>query len=794
MSSGARANERDDKVSGIIPSPDTVPSARYVGKKKDRRLSKSLLTRTLILLAVCGIAAFAVLAHNLYQIQVVQGSYFESRTLGQQLRQRTITASRGTIYDSAGRILAKSGAVENVFLCPLTMYNHEQDVALIAQGLSRILEVDADLILSRAGRTRSQYELIKRNITENEGELVRAFISEHGLRGIHFEPSSQRVYPNDSLASHILGFVGTDNSGLEGVEHRLDAELSGVNGRMIRLTNARGTDLMLAGFNDYFDARDGNNVFLTIDLAMQYYVEKHLEQAIIDYDARDGGIAIAMDPRTGAILAMANYPNFDPNDFLRLSDGMLDRLSEIEDEAEFMEAYRNAQFSQWRNNAFADAYEPGSVFKVLTWAMALEENKTFLDETFHCDGQIAVRLYDGTTTRNCVSRWGHGHQTLSTAMYSSCNVVCIELAVRVGARTFYDYVAAFGLFDRTGIDNSVEARSIWWDDRIFLDPGNHTQLASASFGQTFKVTPIQMITAVAATINGGYLMQPRMIDRIEDESGNIVEINEPIMHRQVISNETSAIMRTMLEGVVTDGTGRNAQVMGYSVGGKTGTSENIEQISQFTEDGEYEKEYIVSFVGFAPADDPEIVILVLLNNPSHDTGIRIGGGSMAAPVVGRMLADILPMTIGILPHYSEYELPYSNQHVPRIIGLSTERAAELLVENGFNYTIVGDGNAVTAQLPARNAFIASGSTVIIYAGDEPPREQVSVPYVGGMTYSEARQALEYRGLFIRTTGVIRSDPNALVSVQSIPAGRDAMFGSIVEVTLINSQIVELRVG
>jgi len=763
-------------------------------KKEKQKISRALLVRTLFLLSVCGIAAFGVLAMRLYDVQITNNSYYEARTLDSQLRQNTISATRGTIYDVNGRILAMSGAVENIFISPMEISMSEQDVRVIAEGLSYLLDVDLDGIYEKAGRTSSQYQVIKSRVEADEAGTVREFIKEYNLRGIHFEPATRRYYPNTNLASQVLGFVGTDNTGLDGIERRFDNQLTGVSGRQIRLTNARGNELLLAGFGDHLDAKDGNDVKLTLNLSVHYYIEKHLAQAVNDYDVLGGGLCIAMNPKTGEIIALAQYPNFDPNNFLSICESELERISTIEDEEEYAEAYRNAQFRQWRNRALADSYEPGSVFKLITFAMALEENAANLERTFTCSGSREIEVYDNVTERNCWLRRGHGTQSLVSAMRNSCNVVCIELGLRIGSRTFYNYVDAFGLFDKTGLDNAAEGRSLWWDNNVFFDRRNQSQLASASFGQTFKVTPIQMITAAAATINGGYLMQPYIVKQITDSDGNIVEATEPTIVRQVISQETSAIIRMMLEDAVLNGTGRNAQVSGYRIGGKTGTSENTEQLALRDDDDTSNKDYLVSFLGFAPADDPEIIILLLLDTPSHNTGIYISGGSIAAPVVGRMLEDILPMCLGIMPEYSEGELSDINVHVPRITGWSVEEATARLDEQGYEYTVIGEGNLVTAQLPARNAYVSSGTKVLLYADSEVPKNPVVVPNLSGMTYSQARQALERQGLFIRTAGVPKSDRNALVSVQSIQPGRDVAFGSVVEVTLINAQIVERRMN
>jgi len=366
------------------------------------------------------------------------------------------------------------------------------------------------------------------------------------------------------------------------------------------------------------------------------------------------------------------------------------------------------------------------------------------------------------------------------------------MGLRVGSRNFYKYANAFGLFEKTGLDSAAEGRSQWWDESVFFDPGNHTQLASASFGQTFKVTPIQMITAAAATVNGGYLMQQYMVKQITDSDGNIIDANEPTVLRQVISGDTSAAMRVILEDVVNVGTGKNAHVRGYRVGGKTGTSENIEQIALWDEDYTSDKDYIASFIGFAPADDPQIMILLLLDTPSHDTGIYISGGTMAAPVVGKMLADILPMSLGIMPQYSEADFKDINVHVPRIMGRSPEEAIASLESQGFTYNIIGEGSIVTGQLPVPNSYVASGTEVMIYVDEEIPRNQVDVPHLSGLNYNQARDLLASRGLFIRTTGAPKSDSKALVSVQSISAGRDVQFGSIVEVTLIDADAAERR--
>jgi len=749
-----------------------------------------MFIRTVFLLAVCGVVAFVVLAAKLYEVQIGSNGQYEALALDNQLSQSTITASRGTIFDTNGKILAISAAVENVFISPYEIDRDGQDAAIIANGLSGILGVTYESVLEKAARTASQYQVIQQKVESEQADQVRRFISENGISGVYLEAASKRYYPNNSLASQVLGFVGTENKGLDGLEQRYDEYLTGVNGRRVRLRNAKGTDLMFSEFDDYYDARDGNNITLTIDATIQYFVEKHLDKAIVDYDVQNGAMCIAMNAKTGAILAMANHPNFNPNDFRSLSESEMERLSSIEDEEAYKEEFLKAQYLQWRNRSLADTYEPGSVFKIITLAMSLEENIVSRNSVFNCRGLKEIQGREEDKPVRCWRRWGHGEQTLTEAMQNSCNIACVEMGLKLGARTFYKYIDAFGLRDKTGLDASAEGRSLWWDDSVFFARYNQSQLASATFGQTFTVTPIQMITAATAAINGGYLMQPYIVKQVTDSSGRIIEAAEPTVRRQVISSETSATVRGILESVVSTGTGTNAQIIGYSVGGKTGTSENVVQIAQRAENAP--KDYIVSFCGFAPADDPEIVILLLLDTPSRKTGISISGGSMAAPVVGNMLADILPLCLGIMPKYTEDDLKDINVDMPRITDKSVEQAKQLLYGLGFECSVVGDGDDVTGQLPLTNAHVASGVTAIIYAGEEVPQEAAEVPQLYGMSYSAAKKALENRGLFIRTSGAPKSNNKVAVSVQSIPAGQEVSYGSVVEVTLIDKDVIELR--
>ena len=781
LNEGGAEGYREEQQSG------QYQGQRRTRKKPIRKTRTTIRIRALILMILCGMAMFIVLGAKLYDIQIDKHDYYTAMALSQQVRSpRDISASRGTVYDTNGKVLAMSASVENVFISPLEIDVNNQNIGIIAENLSSILGVQSSFIYEKAAKTASQYQIIKNKVESEEAALVRTFIKENKVRGVYLEPSSKRYYPNESLACQIIGFTGVDGDGLEGVEQKYDSFLTGVGGRVTRLKNESGIDVMLSEYEDYYQASNGYDITLTLDSTMQYYVEKNLLRAIEEYNVKNGAMCIVINAKTGAILANANYPNFDPNEFLQLSEKELLRLAEIEDQEEYDREYYAALYKQWRNRALSDTYEPGSVFKILTLAMALEENVVTDESTFNCQGSMQILGRD--TPLHCWNRYGHGWLSLNQAIQHSCNTAVVDLALRLGPQKFYKYIDSFGLFDKTGLDSGAESNSIWWDESVFFDGNNYSQLASASFGQTFKVTPIQMVTALAAAVNGGYLMQPYLIESITDGDGNVIESSEPTVVRQVVSEETSAAVREILEDVVDTGTGKNAQVRGYRIGGKTGTSENTEKII-----GEGEKkEYIVSFAGFAPADDPEIVILLLMDTPGIED-VYISGGAMAAPVVGNILSDILPLCLGISPQYSEEEYLDISVDVPRLTTKSIDEASALLAEQGFECVIIGDGSTVTAQLPTPNAHVSSGTKVKLYAGEEPSRDiSVTVPQLSGMTYNQAKEKLESLGLFIRTTGVMKSDRKAEVSVQSISALTEIAYGSVIEVTLIDKGVVETR--
>ena len=757
------------------------------GRPRDGAPNRMMLRRTLFLLSVCGAAAFVVLAARLYYLQIVRHDELEARAIAQQVRETTVSAPRGTIYDAKGEVLAMSAGVDTIYLSPAEIAQNNEDAGAIAAGLAEILGLDYETVYAKTQNTGSWYEVVARKVEEDVATQVREFKEDGGYNGVKIEADTKRYYPNGSLAAHVIGFVGTDNTGLGGIEAKYDKALSGTNGYVMRSTTAAGTDMLYTSWEDFFDAVPGSDVELTIDATIQYYVEKHLAQAVEDYDIQNGAAAICMEVDTGAILAMASLGNFDLNDYQTISDEAMAEIdataSSDEERAEMIAA---AQQLMWRNKALSDTYEPGSTFKIITLAMALEEGVVDMNSSFYCGGSTSV-LGRNTPVR-CWKSGGHGSQTLTQAVQHSCNVAFVNIGQLIGEERFYDYAEAFGFFERTGdssaqltgrtgIDLGGESGSIWWSEDVFCNPENLSQLAAASFGQTFNITPLQLITAVSACVNGGYLMQPYLVQSITSPDGAVTEHSGEAV-RQVISEETSAKVREILEQVVgdsTEGTGRNAYVAGYRIGGKTGTS------TKTTEEIAGNKEYIVSFIGFAPADDPQIALLVLLDNPSSESGIYVSGGQMAAPVVGKMMADILPY-LGLEPEYSDSELQTMDRAVPDVMGLSIAEAQSKLAESGLSCRVIGSGGAVTSQLPAANSVIASGSEVLLYA-DAAPAGGGSVPNLNGMTYSQAREALAAMGLFIGSDSSVTDADNQLVSGQDIRAGTSAQAGTVITVTL-----------
>ena len=741
--------------------------------------NRMMLRRTLTLMIVCGIVAFVLLGARLFKLQILDHDMYETAAVEQQLRQTTVSAKRGTIYDRNMNIMAMSASVSNIYISPAEIVMYEEDPGLIASGLAAILGLDYADIYEKTANTQSWYSTVARKVEDDVANQVRAFKEENHLMGVKIEEASKRYYPYSSLGSHIVGFVGSDDHGLSGIEYYYDDVLSGTDGRIVRATNAYGTDMLFTDFEDYYDAVDGSSIVLTMDETIQYYLEKHLGEAMVDYALQDGAAGIVMDVNTGAILGMASMGNFDLNNYLVLNEAAQERVDAfvgtIEEKDEFIAQERALQ---WRNKALSDTYEPGSVFKIITLATGLESGAITLDSGFYCGGNINV--LGRTDPLNCANIYGHQNQTLTEATMNSCNVAFVNIGMQIGAQRFYQYLHAFGLFEKTGIDLTGESGSLWWSEDVFYDKTNLSQLAAASFGQTFTVTPLQVITAVSAVANGGYLMKPYLVSEVLDSDGNVISQNEPTVIRQVISEETSRLCCEILEQVVGNphGTGTNAYVPGYRVCGKTGTSEDV--VYEATHGT---KSYLVSFLGFAPADDPQVAVLVLLDNPdASKTSYYVSGGSMAAPTVGSILADILPY-MGVEPEYGEGEEALVDQKVPRLVSKSVAEAKAALEEAGFQCKIVGDGPAVTGQMPRANAKVAAGSEVVIYCGSEPDNEPVVMIDLQGLDYESARIRMSWYGLYINAKGTLMNKSGVSISAQSVAEGTLVEPGTVVTVTL-----------
>lgn len=746
-----------------------------------------MLRRTLFLMAVCGIASFALLLGRLYKLQITDHEKYESLAISQQLREAAASSERGTIYDRNLTALAISASVDNVYLSPVEIEMYGEDKDLIADKLSELLDLDREEIYRKASRSGSWYVTVARKVEQETAQAVREFKNEYNIKGVRLERDTKRYYPNSALGCHLIGFVGTDNTGLEGIEAQYDSFLRGGAGRSVRETTAYGSDLIWGGYADYIPGGDGCDIVTTMDATIQYYVEKHLRQAVRDYDIQNGAGAIAMDVNTGAILAMASLDGYDLNHFLEVSEeaqAVIDAAADKEEKEELLRAF---QARQWRNKALSDTYEPGSTFKIITLSMALDCGAVSIHDGFFCPGHVSV--IGRSTPIRCWKDGGHGSQTLTQAVQHSCNAAFVNIGLRVGAERFYEYCDAFGFLKLsedpdanltavTGIDLAGESGSIWWSRNTFCNEKNQSQLAAASFGQTFTITPLQLITAVSACVNGGRLMRPYLVSEIRSPDGGTLVRRESESVRQVISPETSETVRGILEQVVGDpkeGTGKNAAVAGYRIGGKTGTSEKVS-----LEAATGQKEYIVSFLGFAPADKPQIALLVFLDTPSNSSGIYISGGQMAAPVVGAMLADILPY-LGVLPERDDQQ----DSVMPQLVGKSLAEAQASLREAKLRYRTIGEGNTVTAQLPAPLYQIARDTETILYLGAEVSNEKEMVPNLAGMRYNEARDLLSYYGIYLHSLSSLTDPENQRVASQSLRAGVLVNHGVVIEVSLVS---------
>ena len=728
-----------------------------------RRANRIIQTRTLLLLGVFGVLTFVLLFAKLYHWQITEHDELQSVAVRQQTLRTTVEASRGTIYDRNGTILAMSASAEDIFLSPKEIVENDQDQNLIANGLAEILNLDAADILKKMEKTNSQYEILKKKADDELADKVREFINENELRGVFLRPTSKRSYPKGTLASQVIGFAN-DNGGSMGLEATYNDELTGENGMVVTARDRDGRSVLYQ-YDQYFDAENGCDLHTTLDTTIQYYLEKGVQELEARFGTGKGATGIVMDVNTGAVLAMASLPTYDLNapgkvynDFL--TSGMTEEQIE--------ENMKDLLNKQWRSKAINDTYEPGSTFKTLTLAMALEENVVDLNMGFYCGGNTTI---EGQKIW-CSKRVGHGQQNLTQAFANSCNPAFINIGLRVGNAKFYQYMQDFGLLEKTGIDTTGEASGFANSEIKY----STLALACYAFGQNFNVTPVALLAAQCACVNGGYLYTPYLVEEITDQDGNVVSRHDATPIRQVISAETSALVRDIMEYEVTTGTGKNGQVAGYRIGGKTGTADKVGG------------NVIVSFVCFAPADDPQVMMLLTLDEPNKWTGTYVSGGNMVAPVASSVMGEILPY-LGIEPSYTAEELVGADKTVPNVVGLSKDAAAERLSANGFSFRTVGSGDTVTDQTPAGGAIVPNSAEIILYLGAEKSTDKCIVPNVVGDSAATANQKIVNAGLIMGVSGATNASSSTVRAIsQSIAAGTEVEAGTVVRVQFSDSSV------
>lgn len=736
------------------------------GPKTMAAPSKKLAQRSLIAAALLFIVGFGAGLLSLFRVQLLHGDEYQQRAQEQQLSDTIVSADRGTIYDANGKIIAQSAGAWLIYINPSKIKSDAQKETII-KGLVSTLEVSEETVRRKTENVKYSYEKIKGQVETAQKDLVSAFIKENDLYGIVcIDPDTKRYYPYSNFASSVIGFTGSDGIGRYGLELKYNDVLTGIPGRIISAKNA------LAGAlpNEYettYDAQQGTSLVLTIDETIQYYLEKALEQAVIDNDAR-GAYGIITDVETGAIIAMSSKPDYDLNTPYtiyneRLALELQQQNETVEDDAAKSASLTNMQFRQWRNCAISDTYEPGSVFKVVTMAAALEEG--VIDESFSysCNGGIKV----GPNIIHCSRLTGHGTQDLKLGLKNSCNPYFITVGQMLGSEKFYKYFEAFGFTEPTKIDlpgEATPAANVTYYTQAKL---GIAELSSCAFGQTFQISPIQMISAVGAIANGGKLMQPYVVASMLDQSGNTIFTQEPTVKRQVISEKTAQTTAALMEEVVKGGTGKNAYVAGYRVAGKTGTSEKL------TSDGQF----IASFSGFAPADNPKLAILIIVDEPQ---GPVHSGGGIAAPIAGNILEQSL-IYLNVEPRYTDEELSKLKATAPNVVGSTVSEAKAILANQGFTPRIVGDGNMIVSQTPAQAQTLPKNGVIVLYTETQGLSTSGTVPVLTGLTVSQANAEATNSGFNIKVTGISQNSGEVISYRQNVEAGTTAELGSTITV-------------
>mgnify|MGYP001009730387 FL=1 len=750
-----------------MQSPGTKNNSK---KRAEKGPAQRLRQRTAILILLILVLGFGAAILRLTYLTTVQSSELQEAAVDLQLADTTVSAKRGTIYDANGNVLAESASVWQVVMSPINFKNDKQRQAA-AKGLSEIFDLEYNDVLEDT-KQQSHYVVVKRRIESDEREkvleLVDTLKKDYSCSGvIQLLDDYKRYYPKNSLASSVIGFTGSDDQGLEGVEYEYDSYLSGTPGRIITAQNARGTDMPFQ-YEQNVESEDGNNVYLTIDETIQSICEKYMQKGVEDNNVLNKGVCIAMDVNTGAILAMVTTDGYDLNNPYELSAKDKKKIKSTAKKKQ-AEAESAALSNMWRNKAVADTYMPGSVFKMCVASAALEENLVNEKTSFTCTGSIQV---EGETI-HCSNTAGHGTQSFVDAISNSCNPAFVQIGQMLGASKFRQYYQGFGFSDKTGIDLPGEAEDSFWKEGKM----GGVDLAVASFGQNFKITPIQMITACAAVSNGGYVVQPYVVSKITDSKGNVIKTVDKKVKRQVISNDTSKKMNEYLEYNTERQGAAAGYISGYKVAGKTGTSEkkDITKVeSSFSED------YISSFCGYAPADDPQIAMLVFFDTPDGDAYY---GSQVSSPVFINIMSEVLPY-LDVKTSYTDEELGYVDASAGDYTGVSVDEAKTAVEADGFTATVKGNGSTVISQIPTVSSGLQKGGSIVLYTDSDSRSETISVPSLIGLSPDEVNSVASAYGLNVSFSGATTSSGTS--SSQDIEAGTSVSPGTVITVSFADS--------
>lgn len=750
-----------------MQSPGTKNNSK---KRAEKGPAQRLRQRTAILILLILVLGFGAAILRLTYLTTVQSSELQEAAVDLQLADTTVSAKRGTIYDANGNVLAESASVWQVVMSPINFKNDKQRQAA-AKGLSEIFDLEYNDVLEDT-KQQSHYVVVKRRIESDEREkvleLVDTLKKDYKCQGvIQLLDDYKRYYPKNSLASSVIGFTGSDDQGLEGVEYEYDSYLSGTPGRIITAQNARGTDMPFQ-YEQNVESEDGNNVYLTIDETIQSICEKYMQKGVEDNNVLNKGVCIAMDVNTGAILAMVTTDGYDLNNPYELSAKDKKKIKSTPKKKQ-AEAESAALSNMWRNKAVADTYMPGSVFKMCVASAALEENLVNEKTSFTCTGSIQV---EGETI-HCSNTAGHGTQSFVEAISNSCNPAFVQIGQMLGASKFRQYYQGFGFSDKTGIDLPGEAEDSFWKEGKM----GGVDLAVASFGQNFSITPIQMITACAAVSNGGYVVQPYVVSKITDSKGNVIKTVDKKVKRQVISNDTSKKMNEYLEYNTERQGAAAGYISGYKVAGKTGTSEKkgITKVeSSFSED------YISSFCGYAPADDPQIAMLVFFDTPDGDAYY---GSQVSSPVFINIMSEVLPY-LDVKTSYTDEELGYVDASAGDYTGVSVDEAKTAVEADGFTATVKGNGSTVISQIPTVSSGLQKGGSIVLYTDSDSQSETISVPSLIGLSPDEVNSVASAYGLNVSFSGATTSSGTS--SSQDIEAGTSVSPGTVITVSFADS--------